>query len=100
MNLTLEEREIKKKLILKFAFELEKIYPNSNFKHHCYLRIAYDNTLESDWRKVIQKPFLTNCKSSSLITVLNLLQLYIVSEQHLIEDNKKSLYYRGIIKKL
>ena len=98
--MTVEERKQIQKNILEFAFKLEKIYPNSNFKHHCYLRISYDNTLESDWRKIIQKPFMNNCKSSSLITVLDLLQLYIVSEKHLIQDNKKSLYYRGIIKKL
>ena len=31
------------------AKELEKIYPLSSFKNHCYWRIALDNTFKNKW---------------------------------------------------
>ena len=57
MVLSLEVRKQMKTNILKLAFELEKFYPSSNFKHHCYLRIAYDNTVHCKWQEKVKKLF-------------------------------------------
>ena len=47
-------------ITMQLANELENIYHNLNFKNHCYLRIAYDNTIDAKWDTVINRPFTIN----------------------------------------
>jgi hypothetical protein len=76
------------------ANKLENIYFDLNFRNHCYLRIAYDNTVDAKWDTVISKPFTKNA-SEGMINFANcLLSLYISDKQLLLEHNKISLRYR------
>lgn len=80
--------------ILKLAFDLEKIYPDLKFKHHCYLRIAFDNVVEDKWNNIIKSPFLKNCSVEELETVISLLDCYTVNKNMLLKHNNHSLNYR------
>lgn len=80
--------------ILKLAFDLEKQYADLNFKHHCYLRIAYDAVAEDKWNNIIKSPFLNNCSLEELETVCSLLDCYTVNKNMLLKHNNYSLNYR------
>ena len=82
--------------ILKLSFELEQQY-DLNFKHHCYLRIAYDTTVRDKWNNVIKSPFLNNCTYDNLINVFGLLLCYQINQKILLYDNEISLGYRNKI---
>ena len=74
-------------LDLKFATEL-------NFKNHCYLRIAYDNTANNKWDNVIAKPFIKNANEVQLNNALFLLNKYTSDKELLLEHNLISLAFR------
>lgn len=80
--------------ILELAFSLENIYPELNFKHHCYLRIAYDTSFQDKWNRVIKSPLLKNALKADLEVIVGLLELYIESKRILLEHNNNSLNYR------
>ena len=87
--------DLNKKLVLLLSKELELIYPKLNFKFHCYLRIAYDNTVNTKWNDIIQRPFINNINSNQLENVISLLESYKVDKELLILHNQKSLNYRN-----
>ena len=74
-------------LDLQFATEL-------NFRNHCYLRIAYDNTVKNKWNSVIEKPFIKNASDAALDNVLFLLNKYLLDKKILVLHNKISLEFR------
>lgn len=74
-------------LDLKFATEL-------NFKNHCYLRIAYDNTANNKWDNVISKPFIKNANEAQLNNALFLLNKYTSDKELLLKHNLVSLAFR------
>ena len=73
----------------QFATEL-------NFRNHCYLRIAYDNTVKNKWDNVIEKPFINNASEAELHNVLFLLNKYLLDKKVLVLHNKFSLGFRKI----
>jgi len=53
--------------IKRLSNSLEKQFETQlNFKNHCYLRIAYDNTANNKWDNVIAKPFIKNANEEQL----------------------------------
>ena len=89
----INKKELKKD-ILKLAFDLEKQYPELDFKHHCYLRIAYDNCVQDKWNNVIKASFLNNCSNDQLNITRSLLIIYKNNLDYLIQHNIISLNYR------
>ena len=69
-----------------------------NFRNHCYLRIAYDNTLQNKWDLVVKKPFTKYANQDQLENVINLLDTYMLDKNKLLEHNKNSLTYRKNMK--
>ena len=65
-----------------------------NFRNHCYLRIAYDNTVQNKWDLVLKKPFNKYANQDQLENVINLLDTYISDKNKLLEHNKNSLEFR------
>lgn len=80
---------------IEIANELENVYPELNFKNHCYLRIAYDNVIQARWDKVITKPFVIRANSSQLEEAKQLLNLYKSNKELLLQHHKISLTYRN-----
>ena len=78
----------------QLANELEKQYPDLNFRNHCYLRIAYDNVVGNKWNTVISKPFTKNAIIEQVNKASRLLILYKTNKDLLLEHNKISLTYR------
>lgn len=66
----------------------------SNFRNHCYLRIAYDKATESKWDLTIQRPFVENADLKILSLALESLRSYKTDFSALLVDNQKSLTYR------
>ena len=81
-------------ITMELANELENIYHNLNFKNHCYLRIAYDNTIDAKWDTVINRPFTINANLIQLNKAKWLLCLYKIDKELLLQHNKISLTYR------
>lgn len=79
----------------ELANSLEKQYNDLNFRNHCYLRIAYDNTVHAKWDTVIDKPFVARASSSQIEKANELLILYSKNKELLMQHNKKSLTYRN-----
>jgi len=79
----------------ELANSLEKQYNDLNFRNHCYLRIAYDNTVGTKWDTVIDKPFTKNASAFQKHIANELLILYSKDKELLMHDNKKSLTYRN-----
>ena len=69
-----------------------------NFRNHCYLRIAYDNTVQNKWDLVLKKPFTKYANQDQLENVINLLDTYMLDKNKLLEHNKNSLTYRKNMK--
>ena len=88
-------KEQSKAEILKSAFDLEKTYPELSFKHHCYLRIAYDNCVQDKWNNVIKAPFMNNCNFHDFVTLGILLDIYKNNKVFLLRHNTNSLNYRN-----
>lgn len=75
---------------------LDKLYNSrTNFRNHCYLRIAYDNTCGGKWDLLVSKPFVDNATTDQLATALDYLNRYKDDFTCLITDNKKSLKFRN-----
>ena len=74
-------------LDLKFATEL-------NFRNHCYLRIAYDNSVNNKWDNVIAKPFIKNANEEQLNHAAFLLNKYLSDKELLLKHNLISLTFR------
>lgn len=71
----------------KFATEL-------NFRNHCYLRIAYDNTVNNKWDNEIAKPFIKNANEKQLNNAVLLLNKYVTDKEILLKHNAVSLAFR------
>lgn len=80
--------------ILLLAFSLEKQYSELNFKHHCYLRIAFDYTTQCKWDNVVKKPYLNNCGYAGFESIENILNIYKKDKTILLNHNQNSLKYR------
>ena len=74
-------------LDLKFATEM-------NFRNHCYLRIAYDNSVNNKWDNVIAKPFIKNANEEQLNNAAFLLNKYTSDKELLLKHNLISLTFR------
>lgn len=80
---------------------LDSYYYNElNFRNHCYLRIAFDNTINQKWDLKIKRPFIKHASENQLNNVLLLLNRYFSDKQLLLADNQKSLIYRQKSKQL
>jgi hypothetical protein len=79
---------------MRLANHLEKQYPSLNFRNHCYLRIAYDNTVDAKWDTVVARPFTINASAEKVTFANYLLSLYISDKDFLMQHNKKSLTFR------
>ena len=81
--------------IKKLSNELDMYYDAElNFRNHCYLRIAYDVTVENKWDLIIKKPFTKYVNEMQLQRVIDLLLVYKLDKKSLLEDNQKSLNFR------
>ena len=65
-----------------------------NFRNHCYLRIAYDNTVNNKWDNVVPKPFIKNASEDQLNSVVELLKNYAKNKHLLTKHNLLSLTFR------
>jgi hypothetical protein len=63
-------------MIAQLANELESIYPDLNFRNHCYLRIGYDNAVDAKWNTVVNRHFTANA-SAIQIRIADALCLFI-----------------------
>ena len=91
-----ENRDSLIKEIIRLSNQLDEQFAKElNFRNHCYLRIAYDNTVKSKWDNVIQKPFSKNANEEKLKNALLLLNTYVSDKQLLLDHNKTSLKFRG-----
>ena len=83
------------KEIKRLSNTLEKQFETQlNFKNHCYLRIAYDNTANNKWDNVIAKPFIKNANEMQLKNAVFLLNKYTSDKELLLKHNLKSLGFR------
>ena len=83
--------------IKKLALNLDKHYDSEiNFRNHCYLRIAYDCTVQNKWDLVLKKPFVKYANNRQLENTISLLNEYLEDKGKLLFDNEKSLKYRKI----
>lgn len=81
--------------IKRLSNSLEKQFETQlNFKNHCYLRIAYDNTANNKWDNVIAKPFIKNANEAQLNNALFLLNKYTSDRELLLKHNLVSLAFR------
>ena len=81
--------------IKRLSNTLEKQYETQlNFKNHCYLRIAYDNTANNKWDNEIAKPFIKNAKEAQLNNAVFLLNKYTSDKELLLKHNLVSLAFR------
>jgi hypothetical protein len=79
----------------QLANDLEKQYPDLNFRNHCYLRIAYDNVLFAKWDTVVNRPFTKNANQEQINFANFLLTMYIKDKHLLLEHNRISLTFRN-----
>ena len=91
----IQEKNILIANIKQLSNELDSQYNGElNFRNHCYLRIAYDNTVNNKWDIVVKKPFTKYANEHQLETALNFLKLYLSDKKRLINDNEISLAFR------
>lgn len=70
---------------------LDKHYNKElNFRNHCYLRIAFDATVNNKWDTKMGKPFTKYASETQLQSALALLKGYLLDKQLLLIDNEKS----------
>ena len=90
-----ENRVSLMKEISRLSNQLDEKFANElNFRNHCYLRIAYDNTVKNKWDNVIQKPFNKNATDEQLKNALLLLNSYVSNKKLLLKHNISSLQFR------
>jgi hypothetical protein len=95
----LEKRASIKKEIIRLSNLLDsKFATELNFRNHCYLRIAYDNTVSNKWDTVIAKPFIKNADEQQLNNAVLLLSKYVTDKEILLKHNASSLAFRKIQK--
>ena len=81
--------------IIRLSNFLDAHYASElNFRNHCYLRIAYDNTINNKWDNVVAKPFIKNASEDQLYSVVGLLKNYTINKDLLIKHNLLSLAFR------
>lgn len=81
--------------IIRLSNLLDEQYSKElNFRNHCYLRIAYDNSVSNKWDNVIPKPFVKHSNDEQLKNVLMLLNSYVSNKQLLLNHNILSLQFR------
>ena len=81
--------------IIRLSNFLDAHYASElNFRNHCYLRIAYDNTINNKWDNVVAKPFIKNASEDQLNSVVGLLKNYTINKDLLIKHNLLSLAFR------
>lgn len=81
--------------IKRLSNVLDKCYADElNFRNHCYLRIAFDNTINEKWDLKVKKPFVKFASDAELKCVLLLLNKYLSDKNSLLSDNEKSLLFR------
>ena len=81
--------------IKKLSNQLDTQYnPELNFRNHCYLRIAYDNTVNNKWDITVKRPFTKYASEHQLETALNFLKLYLSDKKKLLNHNEISLAFR------
>ena len=81
--------------IIRLSNLLDAHYASElNFRNHCYLRIAYDNTVNNKWDNVVAKPFIKNASEDQLNSVVGLLKNYTINKDLLIKHNLLSLAFR------
>ncbi|MBC7525323.1 MAG: acetyltransferase [Flavobacterium sp.] len=74
---------------------LDKQYDSKlNFRNHCYLRIAYDNSVHDKWDLKVKRPFTKFATNEQLNNAICLLKIYLEDEVKLLRDNQKSLAFR------
>ncbi len=74
---------------------LDKHYNKElNFRNHCYLRIAFDATVNNKWDTKVGKPYTKYASEAQLQSALALLKGYLLDKQLLLMDNEKSLAFR------
>ncbi len=73
-----------------------KYSSETNFRNHCYLRIAYDCALKNKWDVVVPKPFVKNADVAQLAEVFELLNHYLTNKNQLMLDNIASLNFRKL----
>lgn len=71
-----------------------------NFRNHCYLRIAFDVTVNNKWDTKVEKPFTKYASEAQLQNALALLKGYVLDKQLLLIDNEKSLAFREKCKQI
>lgn len=80
---------------------LEKHYSKElNFRNHCYLRIAFDATVNNKWDTKVGKPYTKYASEAQLQDALALLKGYLLDKQLLLIDNEKSLAFRENYKQI
>jgi hypothetical protein len=81
--------------IIVLSNVLDKHYNKElNFRNHCYLRIAFDATVNNKWDTKVGKPFIQYASDAQLQSALALLKGYLLDKQLLLIDNEKSLAFR------
>ena len=81
--------------IIRLSNFLDAHYASElNFRNHCYLRIAYDNTVNNKWDNVVAKPFIKKASEDQLNSVVELLKNYTINKDLLTKHNLLSLAFR------
>ena len=81
--------------IIRLSNLLDAHYASElNFRNHCYLRIAYDYTVNNKWDNVVAKPFIKNASEDQLKSVVELLKNYAINKDLLTKHNLLSLTFR------
>ena len=81
--------------IIRLSNLLDAHYTSElNFRNHCYLRIAYDNTINNKWDNVVAKPFIKSASEDQLNSVVELLKNYAKNKHLLTKHNLLSLTFR------
>lgn len=87
--------------IIVLSNVLDKQYDKAlNFRNHCYLRIAFDVTVNNKWDTKVEKPFIKYASEAQLQSALALLRGYLLDKQLLLIDNEKSLAFRKNCKQI
>ena len=90
-----EKRVLLSEEIIQISNQLDEQFAKElNFRNHCYLRIAYDNTVKNKWDIIVNKPFTKNATEEQLKDALLLLNKYVKDKQLLLSHNDLSLGFR------
>ena len=94
-DLDFEKRVLLRKEIIRLSNQLDEQFAKElEFRNHCYLRIAYDNTVKNKWDIIVNRPFTKNATEEQLKNALLLLNKYVTDKQLLFSHNDLSLGFR------